>query len=76
MSYTLNQFKNKKTGRVKFILKVSYRQRGIDIWRALNDHFDPFRNRRIGNGYHMMWKYDTKEEASQLLSIAILKGWV
>ena len=45
-------------------------------WQNLSffiKHFDPFLNRRL-NGYR--WKFNSQTEAEQLLSLAILKGWL
>ena len=73
-AYTLAKSKNKKTGKIKFVIRLNNIWR-IDIRRQeLYDHFDPFRNRRIGRD--MVWKFNTQEEAEHLLSLAILKGWL
>lgn len=73
-TYLLTKSKNKKTGKVKFVIKLLHTWRNDTSRTLLYDHFDPFRNRRIGDD--MVWKYETKEEAEHLLSIAILKGWL
>jgi len=71
--FTITNYKNKKTGSVKFILKInSWRDHITWDHEAIHNHFDPFRNRKLRR-WVWGWKYNTKEEAEHLLSIAILK---
>lgn len=60
----------------KYILEVGYKPSMWGQWTfTLAEHFDPFHNRRIYRADALYaWKFNTKEEAEQLLSIAILRG--
>lgn len=75
-SYKLHRSKNKKTSGIKFVITLT-----DDYWRSdsyprlhheLRRHLDPFHNRSIGSD--LVWKFNTREEAEHLISLAILKG--
>ena len=70
-TYKIVKTKNKKTGIKKFLV---IHCRGIYTpHRILSSHFDPHNNRRISASDYT-WKFDTREEAEIMVSLALLKG--
>ncbi len=71
-SYKLYKGTSRKTGRVKFFLGLKYTWRLYENKEKLYNHFDPFRNRRVG--CDMVCKFETQKEIEELISVAKLKG--
>jgi hypothetical protein len=68
-SYTLTK-KRHGVCKGKYILSMNdYYTYG---YTKLREHFDPYDNRRIGD--NNIWKFNTKEEAEELIILARLKG--
>ena len=60
----------KDNGSKKYLIKY----KGRMIWIGeLESIFDPIGNRKVA-GLSYTWKFNTKQEAEQVMSIAVLKG--
>jgi hypothetical protein len=71
--YSLTKVDNPKTGRRHYVISIpaDYHPMLADATK-LHKHFDPTKCRTLGG--RGRWKFKTKEEAKELLSLAILKG--
>lgn len=72
--YSLTKVDHPKTGRRYYVINITsaWTWPAIGVVKKLHEHFDPTKTRTMSG--MAMWKFKTKEEAKELLSLAILKG--
>jgi len=71
--YTIQKSKNRKTGKIKYILRLKWSEKASENFYLIRKHFsEPTQQWNID----WEWRFHTKEEAEQMLSVAILKGWL
>ena len=71
--YTIQKSKNRKTGKIKYILRLKWSEKASENFYLIRKHFaEPTQQWNVD----WAWRFHTKEEAEQMLSVAILKGWL
>jgi hypothetical protein len=72
-SYTLTHYIDTKSRKRYYVVSLT----AINLWDGIDkidQHFNPHGNRNINTSHYSSWKFKSKTEAEELLSLAILKG--
>ena len=70
--YTIQKSRNRKTGKIKYILRLKGSEKASENFYLIRKHFTLTSPQRWDVDWE--WRYHTIEEAEQQVSLAVLKG--